>query len=177
MPDRLIVINGMAGSGKTTLAGPLAAALGVPLIAKDAIKEALGDAVSVSLPTRSIGALATDALWRIVGMLDGMVMVESVWLTGRDEEWFRRGWESVGAPRGIELWCSAPDEVMRERFLTRARHAVHDDASRIDDWEAAARVAAPITGLTTLHVDTLRPVDVGRLAAQVRQALESDTHA
>lgn len=28
-------------------------------------------------------------------MLDGTVLVESVWLAGRDEEWFRRGWEAA----------------------------------------------------------------------------------
>lgn len=62
MPDRLIVLNGMAGAGKTSLARPLAAELGVPFVSKDALKEALGDAVDSPLPTRALGALAADAL-------------------------------------------------------------------------------------------------------------------
>lgn len=161
MPDRLIVLNGMAGADKTTLAGPLAAELGIPLVSK----EALGDAVDVPLPTRAVGALAADVLWRIVGMLKGVVLAESVWLAGRDEEWFRRGWASAGSPAGLELWCEAPREVMRERVLTRPRHAVHDDRGRIAEWEAAADVARPMTGFPLVAVDTAAPVDVPGLAA------------
>lgn len=171
MPERLIVLNGVAGAGKTTLARPLAERLGVPLVSKDAIKEALGDAVDARLPTRAIGGLAADVLWRIVQMIDGIVIVESVWLAGRDEDWFRRGWESVGCPKGLEVWCEAPRTVMRERFLTRERHGVHDDSARSDEWEAAAAAARPMTGLPVLEVDTSDPVDVAELSARIRAAL------
>ncbi|HWV49577.1 MAG TPA: AAA family ATPase [Microbacterium sp.] len=165
MADRLIVLNGMAGAGKTTLARPLSRASGVPLISKDAIKEALGDAVDAPLPTRAVGALAADALWRIVGMLEGTVLVESVWLAGRDEEWFRRGWKAAGSPAGLEIWCEAPRDIMRDRYLTRPRHAVHDDRARIAEWDAAADVARPMTGFPVMRVDTAGAVDVFALAA------------
>jgi adenylate kinase family enzyme len=41
----LIVVTGAPGSGKSTIAVPLAGRLGLPLIAKDDIKEALWDHV------------------------------------------------------------------------------------------------------------------------------------
>jgi predicted kinase len=43
----LILVNGLPGSGKTTLANGLARQLDAPLIAKDAIKEAVADAGSL----------------------------------------------------------------------------------------------------------------------------------
>lgn len=174
MPDRLIVLNGMAGAGKTTLTAPLAAELGAVVVSKDAIEEALGDAVDAQLPTRAIGALAADALWRIVGMLEGTVLIESVWRAGRDEEWFRRGWESAGAPAGVEVWCEAPRDVMRERYLTRERHAVHDDGTRVAEWDEAADAARPMTGFTVMTVHTAQPVDVDAVAAAIDQTFNTD---
>jgi predicted kinase len=173
MVDRLIVVNGMAGAGKTTLAGPLAAQLAVPLVSKDAIKESFRDAVSAPLPTRRVGALAADTLWRLVGMLDGTVLIESVWLAGRDEEWFRLGWESVGSPPGVEIWCEAPTAVMRRRFRSRTRHTVHDDGHRLDEWDAAVTRAEPMTGFVTIRVDTSGPVDIVGLARQITERADS----
>jgi len=100
-------------------------------------------------------------------MLDGAVMIESVWLAGRDEQWFRRGWESAGSPPGLEIWCEAPRDTMRQRYLVRPRHAVHDDHARVTEWDAAAQSARPMTGFEVLRVDTSRPVDTAALARTI----------
>lgn len=44
MPQ-LVIVSGAPGAGKSTLAAPLAIALGLPLLAKDTIKEAVRDAL------------------------------------------------------------------------------------------------------------------------------------
>jgi predicted kinase len=44
MVDRLVLVNGLPGSGKTTLASQLAAHLSVPWVSKDSVKELLADA-------------------------------------------------------------------------------------------------------------------------------------
>jgi predicted kinase len=49
MGSSLILLNGIPGAGKTTLAGPLARALEVPVVSKDAVKESLADLVSARL--------------------------------------------------------------------------------------------------------------------------------
>lgn len=169
MTDFLIVVNGIPGAGKTTLANSLAQDLDVPLIAKDAIKEALRDAINVPLPTTRLGAIAAENLWAIAQMLSGTVMLESFWAAGRDDSFFRRGFDSLGAPRGVEIWCHAPLDVARERFLTRDRHIAHSDAGRLPEWEALSASAAPITGLPVVSVDTSSAVDVPLLAKTLRE--------
>ncbi|AMM20846.1 hypothetical protein AX769_12715 [Frondihabitans sp. PAMC 28766] len=163
-----VVVNGAPASGKTTLSRILRAELDLPLVAKDAVKEALVEAVGAPLPTRDLGGLSQDVVWRVVGMIDGPVLVESFWGTGRDEEFFARGLKVAGVTSGVEIWCEAPLEVLRERFTTRPRHAVHDDANRMPEWEASARTARPISGFPVIRVDTTGPVDTAQLAAELR---------
>ena len=45
-----IIVSGVAGSGKTTLARQISAELNVPMISKDTIKEAIGDTYDGEIP-------------------------------------------------------------------------------------------------------------------------------
>ncbi|MFF2050941.1 AAA family ATPase [Leifsonia sp. NPDC058194] len=171
MADRALFINGAPGSGKTTLARRLAAVLELPLLTKDGIKESLADAVSVPLPTRRLGAIASDTLWSLVGAVDGAVIVESFWFAGRDDEYFRRGVATAGVTDGIEVWCEASPETTQARFVGRPRHHAHDDEQRTDEAAEFRRLARPISGFPVLPVDTEGPVDVDGLAARIRTLL------
>ena len=53
---RFVVVNGPPGSGKTTISADLAERLGLPLFAKDAIKEALADHLGVIDADESISS-------------------------------------------------------------------------------------------------------------------------
>jgi predicted kinase len=170
--DFLIVVNGVPGAGKTALAGPLAAALELPLVAKDTIKEALADSVDAPLPTQALGALASDALWAMAAMLPGPVVVESFWASGRDEPFLERALAALGAPRGVEVWCEVPLEVAFARFTSRRRHPAHQDADRVDEWWRLARSARPLTGFPVLRVPTAGPVDVATLRDSIRSRIE-----
>lgn len=141
------------------------------LVSKDSIKEALADAVDADLPTGALGGLALDALWRIVRMLPGRVVVESFWFSGRYDRYFLAGVESVGALSGVEVWCHAPVEVLRRRYTTRERHRVHSDADRLAEWEEFAALAAPISDYPVVRVDTDSRVDVAATAAVISRTL------
>ncbi|MFC4245049.1 AAA family ATPase [Gryllotalpicola reticulitermitis] len=175
MSDSVVLLNGVPGAGKTTLATPLARQLGVPLIGKDAIKESLADLVSQPLPTSQLGALASDVMWSLAALVDGVVIVESFWATGRDEKFLRAGLCRAGAGRAVEVWCEVPIGVARERFLTRERHPAHKDAERLAEWEAVAAVARPCSGQPTLPVRTDAIVNVALLVERIRALLDDES--
>ncbi|MFE6966267.1 hypothetical protein ACFVAJ_14220 [Agromyces sp. NPDC057679] len=104
-------------------------------------------------------------------MLSGTVMLESFWATDRDESHFHRGFDLLGAPRGVEIWCYTRHDLARKRFLTRERHRAHFDEARRSEWEALTSNAAPLSGLPVLPVETSTPVDVPGLAAVLRRRM------
>lgn len=71
---RLVYVSGAPGSGKTSLAVPLAAELGWALLTKDRIKETLHDALEPPEPdrewSRRLGATAMELLWALAAMAE-----------------------------------------------------------------------------------------------------------
>ena len=165
MAERLILVNGLPGAGKSTLAAKLGAALGVPVISKDAIKEALYAAVPTARP-RALGATAMDAAWSLAADAEGTVVLESWWFRPRDLGYAEAGWHRCGRPDLVEVWCDVPPEVAYARFTARVRSdEVYEDADRAatwwDDWAAGAM---PLAIGSVVRVDTSTEVDIAALA-------------
>lgn len=171
MDGSLVLVNGLPGSGKSTLAAPLGRALRMPVVSRDLIKEALADTVDVELPTSSLGAVASEAMWKLAAMMDRSVIVESFWLTGRDETFLAQGVALIRPAASVEVWCDVPVELAHERYLTRPRHHAHDDQSRTAEWVEWARRARPCSGFANVTVSTATEVDVPALAVCVKDAL------
>lgn len=177
MLDFVVLVNGVPGAGKTTLAAPLGARLRMPLVAKDAIKEALHDALQGALPRAQLGSFASESVWTLAGFLHGSAMLESFWASGRDEPYVRHGLALLGDPPGVELWCEVPLQTAFERYRSRARHDAHADAGRQEEWWAMASSAEPLTGLPVVRVRTDQPVDVAAVAAQIDAHRRATAHS
>jgi predicted kinase len=172
---RLVIISGPPASGKSTIAGPLAAELGFALIAKDRIKEALHDALGVeaSLPwSRRLGAAAMELLWTLAANAPSAVLEANFWSGDERHEARLR---ALGAA-AVEVHCACPIEECLRRYARRApnRHPVHVDSHEARASVASfARCAVPLGLGPVISVDTTRPVDIRALASDVRQQLNA----
>jgi predicted kinase len=167
----LVVVTGPPAAGKTTIARELASRLCLPLIAKDTIKEALFDELGT-------GDLEWSA--RLGGATYGVMLalVEESVATGASlvlEANLVRGSEletrlAQLTATIVQVHCSAPLEVLLERYAARERHPGHVDAERLDGLREAVASgrhdALDLPGVT-IRLDTRRPVEIASLAARI----------
>jgi predicted kinase len=163
-----VVVHGIPGTGKSTIAAPLAAELGLPLIAKDSIKESLWDALGPGDRAWSskLGAAAMDVLWRLAAEA-GSAVLESNFHPA-----FAHRFGALSGPL-VEVHCTCDPELARARYANRRRHPCHFDLTygleMFDRWIAEA---GPLgLGGPTFTVDTTESVDVHDLAGRIRRSL------
>src|SRR4051812_3777615 len=112
----LIVVSGLPGSGKTSLARQLAAELGWPLLSKDDIKEALFDALGTGdlSHANQLSRAAHLAMYAVARSMPNGIL-EAFFLPGLAEA----DLTALNRPL-IQIHCTCPVEIALDRYRRRA---------------------------------------------------------
>ncbi len=167
--NELVLVTGPPGSGKTTLAIPLARRLELPLIAKDTIKEALFDTLGVGdlQWSQRLGA-ATFAVMFALARHTPAAVLEAPFSAPSVPSLLEL------CARPIEVHCRCPTDELLHRYANRPRHPGHVDHQRLEQVKAAATQAEPLgLGGPLLEIDTTGPVHVDDVATWVKTQFQA----
>ncbi len=173
MTRAAILVNGVPASGKSTVSRTISAALAVPLLALDTVKEALFAELGTGdrLHNRRFGRASYGAIWALVGEFPPhAVVVVDAWFGFQPLELLQGHLERAQVSRVIEVWCHAPADLIAQRYAERARlrHEGHLGLDYVPELRLLAAQARPLGLGPVISVDTSRPLDTESVMAEIK---------
>ncbi|WP_246697836.1 AAA family ATPase [Rhizobium sp. G21] len=161
---KVVLVNGVPASGKSRVASQIANRLGWQMLSLDMVKNPfLAELDDVDrLFNRRLGKASYRAIWDIVAAAPpGAGFVIDAWFGFQPLEQLDGYLASSGVDGLAELWCSAPPEVIGERYRARLTERLpgHPGESYVPELIELARSAAPTGRAPSLTINTTAPLN------------------
>jgi glucokinase len=161
---KIVLVNGVPASGKSRVASRIADRLGWQMLSLDMVKNPfLAELDNVDrLFNRRLGKASYRAIWDIIAAAPpGAGFVIDAWFGFQPLEQLDGYFVFSGVDAVAELWCSAPPEVIGDRYRARLAERLpgHPGESYVPELIDLARRAAPTGRAPSLTIDTTTPLD------------------
>ena len=147
--------------------------LALPLLALDTVKEALFAELGTGdrLHNRRFGRASYGAIWALVGGFPAQAaVVVDAWFGFQPLELLQAHLRRAEVTRTVEIWCTAPPEVIVQRYSKRARqrHEGHLGLDYVPELRLLAASARPLDIGPVIAVDTSLTVAWDDVIGRVR---------
>lgn len=167
---RLLLINGVPASGKSSVARQVASLGPWPLLGLDTIKEALFAQLGTGDRdyNRQLGRASYQAMFNLAADFpEAVTIVMDAWFGFQPVEVLHSHMQTVGECSVLQVWCHAPPEIIGERYAARVsgRSEGHLGLEYVPELIELAHRAKPLENIATLSVDTTRPFEAAQFMA------------
>lgn len=162
---RLVMVNGVPASGKSSLARRLGEATGWPVVGLDTIKNPFLELIEgVDRPfNRILGRASYKSIFSIIrDAAPGSTFIVDAWFGFQPRDVLDEHVAMAGITGIVELWCHAPPEAIGERYRLRLADRLpgHPGEAYVPELMDLAARARPCGFAPTLDIDTTRAVDI-----------------
>ncbi|MBE7203179.1 MAG: ROK family protein [Parafilimonas terrae] len=167
---RLVMVNGVPASGKSSVALGLSALTGWPVFSLDTVKNPfLEEIESVDRPfNRKLGRASMMAMFALLREAPaGATVIMDAWFGFQPRAFVLPLMAASGATAIHEIWCEARPETVGARYRARAASRLpgHPGPDYAEELVALAQRAEPFRAGPLLTVSTEGPVDLHAVKA------------
>ena len=174
---RLVMVNGVPASGKSSVARNVSKATGWTLLTLDTIKNPFLEFIEgVDRPfNRILGRASYKSIFATIAEArEGTTFVVDAWFGFQPESTLREHLALAGISHLAELWCHAPAEEIGRRYEARAeqRPNGHPGAAYVPELIELARSAKAMALGPVLSIDTTSTLATDKIVEWASAALE-----